>query len=112
MDRRLLVFCILIVVVPGLTAAAVVRAGIAGGPPSERAAAVVVATSDARSVGAISLPFLVLGTLVMVAYRRGVVLYQRWCKHPGPPAAVWGPGSLDVAATAAGAGAEATREDA
>jgi hypothetical protein len=43
----------------------------------------VRATSDAGTVGWVSMPFIVFGLAVAAAYRRLVRLYQQWCLKRG-----------------------------
>jgi len=61
----------------------VARAGaVEPAPAAQRAAP--VATSDAGTVGAISVPFLLAGVLLAVLYRHCVFLYRKWCCAHAP----------------------------
>jgi len=78
MTHRQLVFVVLIVLVPTATVLVVARVGAVDTvPAAQRAAA--VATSDAGTVGVVSVPFLLAGVLLAVLYRHCVYLYRKWC---------------------------------
>ena len=79
MNRRQLVFVILIVLVPTATGVGVFRAGVTAEVPAAGGCLVPMAMSDTWSVGVISIPFLVFGVLLATGYRHCVLLYRRWC---------------------------------
>jgi hypothetical protein len=79
MQRRLIALAFLAVLLP---AAAMAdhhyRAGVAARVATPPAGEPVI-ESDARTVAALSLPLVILGLTVMLAYRKAVLWYQRSC---------------------------------
>lgn len=81
---------VLILFVPAATVLAAhycVAAALPAATPST-GGQVIAASGNATTVALISVPFLAAGLLIMVAYRKGVALYQGWhgrkAAAPGP----------------------------